>query len=237
MITKPDKYFDNLIIMNRLFVCGYKSIFTFMIFVSIFMSQYGSAYTSSSFFGNRLPLMYEMKVAGRHSLRMEDFGILRNTGFGFDELWNNNPVISERTLEKELNNYGIRYRMNRTEKECKEDDSLGVNLRIGPLTFRNANVASLWEAFGFTATSNNEARQICKLEAQENASKDPKGLRIKHLRKYGYPRLVGTNGIFYADQLSSDLYPMGGFGMGKSGVIWPVPDIVRKPLRKNKNID
>jgi len=39
------------------------------------------------------------------------------------------------------------------------------------------------------------------------------------LTKYGYPRLVGTKGIFYADQLSSDKEPMGGFGMGKSGVI------------------
>jgi len=37
----------------------------------------------------------------------------------------------------------------------------------------------------------------------------------RYLAKYGYPRLVGTKGIFYADQLSTDKQPMGGFGMGK----------------------
>tara|TARA_B100000902_G_C27278143_1_gene900004 strand:+ start:550 stop:1242 length:693 start_codon:yes stop_codon:yes gene_type:complete len=227
MSAKPDKHNNNII-------CGYKPIFAFIIFANVLMHQYASAYTSSSFVGHRAPLMSGINVAGRSVLRMEDFGLLRDTGFGFDDIWNGNPVISERTLEKELNNHDIRYRMNRTEKECKENDGLGVDLKIGPLTFKYPNVASIWEAFGFTATSNNEARQKCKLEAQANAAEDPKGLRSKHLGKYGYPRLVGTNGIFYADQLSTDSEPMGGFGMGKSGVIWPVPDIVRK-LKNNNN--
>ena len=37
---------------------------------------------------------------------------------------------------------------------------------------------------------------------------------------------MGTKGIFYADQLSTDKEPMGGFGMYKSGVMWPVPEVV-----------
>ena len=69
-----------------------------------------------------------------------------------------------------------------------------------------------------------EARQAKKgVKNGEGAS-----LRAKWLEKYGYPRLVGTKGIFYADQLSSDKEPMGGFGMGKSGVMWPVPEVVEE---------
>ncbi|KAL7581224.1 hypothetical protein ACA910_006005 [Epithemia clementina (nom. ined.)] len=97
-------------------------------------------------------------------------------------------------------------------------------------------VADIWEALGFTATSNNEARQAEKLKAIELAREAKKGvlngpgkeIRGKWLEKYGYPRLVGSGGIFYADQLSTDKVPMGGFNMGKSGVIWPVPPIVEQ---------
>jgi hypothetical protein len=106
-------------------------------------------------------------------------------------------------------------------------------------------VASIWEALGFTATSNNEARQLEKKKAIEKcrSAKDgvrgawlepnpmeEKGaaLRGKWLEKYGYPRLVGSGGIFYADQLSTDKEPMGGFNMGKSGNIWPVPEVVAR---------
>jgi len=53
-------------------------------------------------------------------------------------------------------------------------------------------------------------------------------LRKKWLEKYGYPRLVGSGGIFYADQLSTDKEPMGGFNMGKSGVMFPVPEVVER---------
>merc|ERR1712087_11714 len=52
--------------------------------------------------------------------------------------------------------------------------------------------------------------------------------RKKWLDKYGFPRLVGTGGIFYADQLSTDAEPSGGFNMGKSGSIWPVPEVVKE---------
>ena len=112
-----------------------------------------------------------------------------------------------------------------------------VNLPlIGETYLGPPKVASIWEALGFTATSNNEARQAEKLKAIEAARNAKKGvlggpgkeIRKDWLEKYGYPRLVGSGGIFYADQLSTDKEPMGGFNMGKSGTIWPVPDVVKQ---------
>jgi hypothetical protein len=172
-----------------------------------------------------------------------DFGFLKNSGIGFGDLWDNNEVISEVALEKRLNEDGLRYRLNRTNKEAEEVgrmyDLPGVTLNlpiIGETYLGPPSVESIWEALGFTATSNNEARQQEKLKAIEKARGATKGvkggpgseIRKKWLDKYGYPRLVGSGGIFYADQLSSDKEPMGGFNMGKSGNIWPVPDIVKK---------
>jgi hypothetical protein len=145
----------------------------------------------------------------RAPMVMEDFGFLKGTKFGFEEIWGGNPVISERGVEAKLNDAGLRYRMWRTPEEGG-----------GP--------QSIWEAIGFTATSNNAARQREKMAASKNAKGgDEVGQkRTAWLEKYGYPRLVGTKGIFYADQLSSDSEPMGGFGMGKSGVMFPVPEVV-----------
>jgi hypothetical protein len=133
--------------------------------------------------------------------------------------------------------------MNRTEKEADEVGRLWnlpgftVNLPlIGETYLGPPKVASIWEAIGFTATSNNEARQREKIKAIEAARESSKGvnggpgktIRGEWLKKYGYPRLVGSGGIFYADQLSTDKVPMGGFNMGKSGTIWPVPDVVKQ---------
>jgi len=172
-----------------------------------------------------------------------DFGLLKGTGIGFDDNWAGNEVISEAALEKTLNKEGLRYRLNRTEKEADEVGRLydlpgfTVNLPlIGETYLGPPKVESIWEALGFTATSNNEARQEEKLKAIKKAREAKKGVkggpgaevRAKWLEKYGYPRLVGSGGIFYADQLSTDKQPMGGFNMGKSGVIWPVPDSVKK---------
>ena len=204
--------------------------------ITLIFSKNVFSYTTTSFMGSQTSLKTKRICNGRKSnghstLRMEDFGIMKNTGIGFEDLWGNNPVISERALEKELNKEGLRYRMNRTEKECEEVGSLVQDIKIGPIVLKSPRVTTLWEAMGFTATSNNIARQKCKLEAREKAKEDPRGLRTKHLGKYGYPRLVGTNGIFYADQLSSDVEPMDGFGMGKSGVIWSVPDNVKNKVK------
>lgn len=108
--------------------------------------------------------------------------------------------------------------------------ALGPDIELpGGFTLKSPRVASIWEALGFTATSNNEARQAEKIKAAENAAKKNNQERAKYLGKYGYPRLVGTGGIFYSDQLSTDKTPAtngGGFGMGKSGRMWPVPDVV-----------
>ena len=73
------------------------------------------------------------------------------------------------------------------------------------------------------------------IEAAKNSNKGVLGgpgapIRAEWLKKYGYPRLVGSGGIFYADQLSTDKVPMGGFNMGKSGEIWPTPDVVKKGM-------
>ncbi len=40
------------------------------------------------------------------------------------------------------------------------------------------------------------------MEAAAAVQVDSEGKRSKYLAKYGYPRLVGTKGIFYADQVS-----------------------------------
>lgn len=176
-------------------------------------------------------------------MKMEDFGLFKNTGIGFEDLWENNEVISEVGIEKNLNKDGLRYRLNRTEKEAEEVGRMydlpgfEVNLPlIGKTYLGPPKVASIWEALGFTATSNNEARQQEKLKAIGKAREAAKGvkggpgkeIRKEWLDKYGYPRLVGSGGIFYADQLSTDKEPMGGFNMGKSGQIWPVPEVVKE---------
>jgi len=180
---------------------------------------------------------------GASSLKMEDFGLFKNTKFSFDDEWSGNEVISEAALERRLNKDGLRYKMNRTDKEADEVGPLlnlpgfTVNLPlIGETYLGPPKVESIWEALGFTATSNNEARQKEKLKAIEYARTATKGvrggpgssIRKEWLDKYGYPRLVGSGGIFYADQLSTDKQPMGGFNMGKSGSIWPVPEVVKQ---------
>ena len=171
-----------------------------------------------------------------------DFGLFKGSGIGFDDLWEGNQVISEVGIEKKLNEGGLRYRLNRTPEEAAEFEPLlglpGITLNlplIGETYLGPPRVESIWEAIGFTATSNNEARQQEKMKAIEKARTATKGvkggagaeIRSKWLDKYGYPRLVGSGGIFYADQLSTDKEPMGGFNMGKSGQIWPVPDVVK----------
>ncbi len=168
---------------------------------------------------------------------------MKNSGIGFGDLWDGNEVISEVGIEKRLNQDGLRYRLNRTQKEAEavgpmyDLPGFTVNLPIiGETYLGPPKVESIWEALGFTATSNNEARQQEKLKAIAKAReakagvKGGKGAEIRKdwLDKYGYPRLVGSGGIFYADQLSSDKEPMGGFNMGKSGQIWPVPEVVKK---------
>jgi len=177
------------------------------------------------------------------SIKMEDFGLFKGSkSLDYSAFWKDQEVISEVGLEKRLNQDGLRYKMNRTDKEAEEVGNLfglpGFEVElpiIGKTYLGPPKVASIFEAFGFTATSNNAARQEEKMKAIANAKVAKKGVkggegatvRGKWLKKYGYPRLVGSGGIFYADQLSTDVKPMGGFNMGKSGQIWPVPKIVK----------
>jgi len=178
-------------------------------------------------------------------MKMEDFGLFKGTGIGFEDLWSGEEVISEAALEKRLNKDGLRYRLNKTVQEADEVGvmydlpGITVNLPIiGETYIGPPKVETIWEALGFTATSNNEARQKEKLKAIEKAREAKKGVRLAGgaeirkgwLDKYGYPRLVGSGGVFYADQLSSDKEPMGGFNMGKSGQIWPVPEVVAEGM-------
>merc|ERR1711937_672378 len=166
-------------------------------------------------------------------------------------IWGGNEVISEVGVEKKLNEAGLRYRLNRTKKEADEVGTMydlpgfTVNLPIiGETYLGPPKVASIWEAIGFTATSNNAARQAEKEKAVQKCMTSKSGVdenqtmfgpggkgaeqRKEWLDKYGYPRLVGTGGIFYSDQLSSDAEPSGGSNMGKSGSIWPVPKVVKE---------
>ncbi|EJK74411.1 hypothetical protein THAOC_03916 [Thalassiosira oceanica] len=178
-----------------------------------------------------------------NDMKMEDFGFLKGTGFGFEDLWDGDESISEVGLQNALAKEGLRYRLNKTPEEASQEEPLfglpgfNVNLPlIGETYLGPPRVSSVWEAIGFTATSNNEARQNEKMKAIEKARTAKVGVRgtegatqrAKWLEKYGYPRLVGSGGIFYADQLSTDKEPMGGFNMGKSGTIWPVPENVAK---------
>merc|ERR1719183_2275912 len=159
---------------------------------------------------------------------MEDFGLFRGSkSLDYSGTWEDTDCISEAKMAKLFSDQGLRYKMSKTEEEESQHEPL---FGVGP------RVANIWEALGFTATSNNEARQQEKLKAIEKARAAKKGvkggpgaeLRAKWLEKYGYPRLVGSGGIFYADQLSTDKQPMGGFNMGKSGQIWPIPEVVKE---------
>merc|ERR1719359_2745479 len=67
--------------------------------------------------------------ATRKAAVMIDFGLLKGTPFDYKEEWSGlkdgsnpddwNPCVSEVSLEKLLNKDGLRYRLNRTEKEAE----------------------------------------------------------------------------------------------------------------------
>mmetsp|Transcript_17831 Transcript_17831/g.67688 ORF Transcript_17831/g.67688 Transcript_17831/m.67688 type:complete len:160 (-) Transcript_17831:130-609(-) len=124
----------------------------------------------------------------------EDFGL-----FGFEKEWkDSSAVLSEAELEKLLNKDGLRYRMNRTEKESEGLADIGPTLKLGPLELKPPKVESIWEALGFTATGTNEA----SLKAKEEWKKGLKNNTYKFARfskeekdewrqKYGYDRAYG----------------------------------------------
>ena len=95
-----------------------------------FLVGSASAYTHTSFMGSRSALSSGRAAAGRASMRMEDFGFLKGTGIGFEDLWAGDPTISEAKLEQVLNKDGLRYKMNKTAKEA---EGLKLGFDIGPL--------------------------------------------------------------------------------------------------------
>merc|ERR1712157_411721 len=132
------------------------------------------------------------------SIKMEDFGLFKGSkSLDYSGLWETEDCISEAKMERLFNSEGLRYKMNKTEQEASQYEPLfGI-----PFLPR---VESVWEAIGFTATSNNEARQKEKMKAIKKARESKKGvkggpgaeIRGDWLKKYGYPRLVGSGGIF-----------------------------------------
>lgn len=117
-------------------------------------------------------------------MKMEDFGLFKGTGIGFEDLWDGNEVISEAGLEKALNKEGLRYRLNKTVQEADEVGrmydlpGITVNLPIiGETYIGPPKVESIWEALGFTATSNNEARQKEKIKAINKARDAKMGVK------------------------------------------------------------
>uniref|UniRef100_A0A7S0TD37 Uncharacterized protein n=1 Tax=Chrysocystis fragilis TaxID=1411660 RepID=A0A7S0TD37_9STRA len=168
------------------------------------------------------------RVASRR-IAMEDFGLLKGTPFDFGKEWKGEDCISETKLETYMNSKGLRYKMNKTEKEragAKLFDFPEVNFVIPGLNVQVKIGApeydTIWEALGFTATSNNAARQNEKRKAikkEKEAEEKYKDVLSFWKDKYGYSKYVpGT--WFYADQLSTDeddLRAMSGFRMRKGG--------------------
>ena len=129
---------------------------------------------------------------------------------------NGAECISEVGLENAPNKEGLRYKMNKTPEEAVVCEplfglpSITLNLPIIGETYLGPprDKESIWEALGFTATSNNNAGQTEKVKVISKAQNSKVGvmrcdgaaLRAKWLEKYGYPCLVGSGGIFYADQ-------------------------------------
>lgn len=84
-----------------------------------------------------------------------DFGLFKGTKFSFDDEWAGQACISEALLEKRLNKDGLRYKMNRTDKEA---DAVGrmYNLPgftvklplIGETYLGPPKVKDIWEAIG-----------------------------------------------------------------------------------------
>ncbi|KAJ1445358.1 hypothetical protein M885DRAFT_550221 [Pelagophyceae sp. CCMP2097] len=188
----------------------------------------------------RAPLRSAKRAPTRGRVTMEDFGIMAGTKFSFRDEWaadaNSGKMldcISEVKIEKYMNEQGLRHKMNKTQKERDENNLklgggifpefsftiplLNVVVNIGP-----PETESIWEALGFTATSNNEARQLEKkksIKKEKEAYEKYDELTTFWREKYGYTKYV-PGSWFYADQLTTDddeLRSTSGFRMRKGG--------------------
>ena len=164
---------------------------------------------------------------------MEDFGLLKGTQFDFGKEWTKKgesgpgsleDCLTEATMETYMNKNGLRYKMNKTDKEREGLKLFGGLLPEVKFTVPGLNVdvnivapqvESIWEAFGFTATSNNAARVAEKDKAvakeKANAEGKYKALLDFWKDKYGYVKYY-PGSWFYYDQLSTDdeTIPTGG---------------------------
>ena len=122
---------------------------------------------------------------------MEDFGLLKGTPFDFGREWTKEGMteqqkgsieecMSEATMEKYMNDNGLRFKMNKTAKEREGLKLFGgllpefeINVPFINVDLKVAapEVESIWEAIGFTATSNNAARVA---EKQKAVQKKPR---------------------------------------------------------------
>merc|ERR1712078_576373 len=128
------------------------------------------------------------------SLKMEDFGLLKGTVFDYGREWTKSGMteqqkgsledcMSEATMEKYMNDNGLRFKMNKTAKEREGLKLFGgllpefeVNIPILNVDLKVAapEVESIWEAIGFTATSNNAARVAEKQKAVAKDRRTPR---------------------------------------------------------------
>lgn len=180
-----------------------------------------TALTTSS---NRLPSAPRRTTTA--SLKMEDFGLLKGTVFDYGREWTKSGMteqqkgsledcMSEATMEKYMNDNGLRFKMNKTAKEREGLKLFGgllpefeVNIPILNVDLKVAapEVESIWEAIGFTATSNNAARvaEKQKAVAKEKKNAEKFGDILAYWKeKYGYSKYY-PGSWFYYDQLSTD---------------------------------
>ena len=105
---------------------------------------------------------------------MEDFGLLKGTQFDFGKEWTKKgesgpgsleDCLTEATMETYMNKNGLRYKMNKTDKEREGLKLFGGLLPEVKFTVPGLNVdvnivapqvESVWEAFGFTARGGTE---------------------------------------------------------------------------------
>merc|ERR1719282_1239159 len=175
-----------------------------------------SALTTSR---SKLPTAPRRTASSR--IAMEDFGLLKGTAFDFGKEWTRadgkiEDCLSEATMETYMNKNGLRYKMNKTDKEREGLKLFGgllpeISFNVPGLNvdvnIKAPEVESLWEAMGFTATSNNARRVEEKLKAVKK-EEDYKNTKYKDIvnywkEKYGYTKYY-PGSWFYYDQLSTD---------------------------------
>merc|ERR1719263_1066837 len=152
-----------------------------------------SALTTSR---SRLPSAPSRTVSGR--IGMEDFGLLKGTPFDFGKEWTKDDGSNKTDKERA----GLKLFGGLLPEVSFNVPGLNVDVNI-----KAPEVESIWEAIGFTATSNNARRVEEKMAAvakeKNNAQGKYKDLLDYWKDKYGYAKYY-PGSWFYYDQLSTD---------------------------------